>query len=42
MTAHYLLGAAVDRFALRTERACSGLITALAEQAAETEEDPAP
>jgi biopolymer transport protein ExbB len=32
MTAHYLLSAVVDRFAVRTEKACSELITALARQ----------
>jgi biopolymer transport protein ExbB len=32
MTAHYILSSAVDRFAVRTELACSELITALAKR----------
>jgi biopolymer transport protein ExbB len=32
MSAHYLLSSVVDRFAVRTEKACSELITALARQ----------
>jgi biopolymer transport protein ExbB len=30
MSAHYLLTSVVDRFAFRTEKACSDIITALA------------
>jgi biopolymer transport protein ExbB len=34
MTAHYLLSSVVDRFAVRTEKVCSELITALVRNAA--------